>query len=46
MIIFLFATEEVVARWPKITIPYSAVLAEKVATIKRKSAQIRFNFKF
>lgn len=45
-ITFLFGTEDVVASWPKIGIPYSAELEEKVKALEQRSKTIGVNFAF
>lgn len=45
-ITFMFATEDVVAKWAKIILPPSAALAAKVADMERKSKYVRLNFRF
>jgi len=45
-ITFLFATDEVVTKWAKIVLPYSAGLERRVAAIEALSTKIGFNFTF
>lgn len=43
-ITFVFATDEVLAKWKKIVLPYSAGLERRVADIKASSTKIGLNF--
>ncbi|KAM7188712.1 hypothetical protein V8F33_010482 [Rhypophila sp. PSN 637] len=45
-ITFLFAEEEVIVKWPKIGLPYSKALAEKVSSMEKEMPTIRLNFSF
>ncbi|KAJ5111751.1 hypothetical protein NUU61_001381 [Penicillium alfredii] len=45
-ITFLFATDEVIANWAKMTLPYSVGLEQKVKNLEILSANIGLNFKF
>ncbi|KAH7151931.1 hypothetical protein B0J13DRAFT_582863 [Dactylonectria estremocensis] len=45
-ITFMFATEDVVAKWAKIVLPHSTTLADKVAQMEKKSTKIGLNFTF
>lgn len=43
---FMFGTEDVVASWPKITLPNSAALVEKVEVMEHRSETIGLNIAF
>lgn len=45
-ITFLFATDEVIANWAKMTLPYSKELEHKVRDLEMQSAKIGLNFTF
>ncbi|KAI0388406.1 hypothetical protein F5Y17DRAFT_452932 [Xylariaceae sp. FL0594] len=45
-ITFLFAVDEVVAKWAKIILPYSEGLAKKVADMEKESIKIGLNVAF
>jgi hypothetical protein len=45
-ITFLFATNEVVANWAKMTLPYSEGLERKVRELEMLSTKIGHNFTF
>ncbi|KAJ5860645.1 uncharacterized protein N7529_007955 [Penicillium soppii] len=45
-ITFLFATDEVIANWAKMTLPYSKGLEHKVRDLEMLSAKIGVNFTF
>ena len=45
-ITFLYATDEALAKWKKIVLPYSAGLERRVADIEALSTKIGFNFTF
>ena len=45
-ITFMFGTEDVVIRWPKIDLPNSTILLEKVASLEKESQKISLNFAF
>lgn len=45
-ITFLFATDEVIANWAKMALPYSEGLEHKVRDLEMLSAKIGLNFTF
>ena len=45
-ITFIFGTEDVVAKWVKMTLPYSEVLQEIVHRMQADTPNIGFNFMF
>ncbi|AEO57119.1 hypothetical protein MYCTH_2056329 [Thermothelomyces thermophilus ATCC 42464] len=45
-ITFLYATDEVIANWAKIVLPYSKALVEKVSDMEKESTRIGLNFAF
>ncbi|KAJ3494997.1 hypothetical protein NLG97_g3709 [Lecanicillium saksenae] len=45
-ITFMFGTEDVVASWPKIVLPNSAVLAKKIEIMEARSKRIGLNITF
>lgn len=45
-ITFLFATDEVIANWAKMSLPYSKGLEQKVRDLEMLSAKIGLNFTF
>jgi hypothetical protein len=45
-ITFLFATDEVIANWAKMALPYSKGLEHEVRDLEKLSAKIGLNFTF